>query len=656
MKCITTYFRAINDYRKNTDKQADCVKARKTVAEADRENDFIETERVKCTIDTDWVEAIEKGLVYVEKALKEERQFIRSNGEVVPIEKVKHVSKSSVEHLARHSELITRFDEDGDITPDKIYTVERLSDYSVYENRFLYMMLCYLRDFISLRYSLILEAVNTYKGKSRVKKTISSPKGEFDFTMELNELARDDEYLSTHNEAKAVLDRIDLIYKTVTVFLSYPLMQEVKKSPMLKPPITKTNVLKMNFNFKNSLALYEYISAYNGNGYTLTTVTNTIKGFKNAAADDFAELVKQASFLTYEYGLDIREYLKGEYEKEEIKRKEEKQKKLVEQIENLRRRVAETGMGMEEYMLLLEKRNRALQEDSDKLAVEKKKNEQLTAELEVKNEKIAELERTVEDLNEKIKEQEARHAAEITALNEAFAAEKAAMEAAHAEEIETLKAQHSEIITNMLAVHKEELANMRDSYESAIRDLSARHDEEVENMRRSHADEMQKTTDGYEQKLAETAAGYEKRIDGITTENRIAAEKAEAARLALEAEKSRLAIENREKQERSDALASETLVLKAKINSLKSQYGAFDGTENFLDENNFDDIEKQYAEFRKFFKETWRKAKKAIRQESKDKLKRQFLAEQTEKSAETTETKPDPQEESERNDNDETND
>ena len=102
MKCITTYFRAINDYRKNTDKQPDCVKARKTVAETDRENDFIETERVKCTIDTDWVEAIEKGLVYVEKALKEERQFIRSNGEVVPIEKVKHVSKSSVEQ--RNSE------------------------------------------------------------------------------------------------------------------------------------------------------------------------------------------------------------------------------------------------------------------------------------------------------------------------------------------------------------------------------------------------------------------------------------------------------------------------------------------------------------------------------------------------------------------------
>ena len=42
------------------------------------------------------------------KAIKMERQFIRSQGEVVDIEKVKIVSRDSVEHLARHSNMITR--------------------------------------------------------------------------------------------------------------------------------------------------------------------------------------------------------------------------------------------------------------------------------------------------------------------------------------------------------------------------------------------------------------------------------------------------------------------------------------------------------------------------------------------------------------------
>ena len=55
-------------------------------------------------------------------------------------EKVKNVSKDSVAHLARHSNLITRYEEGEDIIPDRLYTVERLSDYAVYENRFLYML------------------------------------------------------------------------------------------------------------------------------------------------------------------------------------------------------------------------------------------------------------------------------------------------------------------------------------------------------------------------------------------------------------------------------------------------------------------------------------------------------------------------------------
>ena len=43
-------------------------------------------------------------------------------------------------------------EEEGDnIVPDKLYMVEKLSDYAVYENRFLFMLLSYLRDFIQYR-------------------------------------------------------------------------------------------------------------------------------------------------------------------------------------------------------------------------------------------------------------------------------------------------------------------------------------------------------------------------------------------------------------------------------------------------------------------------------------------------------------------------
>ena len=145
------YYRGFLAYLQTLSDRSDCLRDRRALTEGDGTG-MIRVKRVLCEVDESWIRAIEEGLVHIEKAIREDRQFIYSNGEVVPIERVKHVSKDSVEHLARHAELITRVEEGGDIIPDKLYPVERLSDYAVYENRFLYMLLCYLRDFVTLRY------------------------------------------------------------------------------------------------------------------------------------------------------------------------------------------------------------------------------------------------------------------------------------------------------------------------------------------------------------------------------------------------------------------------------------------------------------------------------------------------------------------------
>ena len=93
MNQLDVYYRSLLAYRQLTVANRECSALRGAIAGADAEGDKIVVTRAFCTIEEDWVNAIESGLVHVEKALKEERQFIRSNGEVVPIEKVKHVSK-----------------------------------------------------------------------------------------------------------------------------------------------------------------------------------------------------------------------------------------------------------------------------------------------------------------------------------------------------------------------------------------------------------------------------------------------------------------------------------------------------------------------------------------------------------------------------------
>jgi hypothetical protein len=220
-------------------------------------------------------------------------------------------------------------------------------------------------------------------------------------------------YLKENNEAKDIISRIDLVLKAVLHYLSTPLMQEVSKAAKLKPPVTKTNVLKMNQNFKGALALYDYLVAYPGLGYSTEETKKRLNPFTDGVADEMSEILALASFLTYEHGLGIKDYLKKAYDEEEERRKEEQKQRLAEQIESLRRRIRESGLSAEEYMLLLEKRNRMLEADSAQLVLAKEEIESLKAEqarllgiIEEKAQKIVALEAYIEEL--KIK-----HAEEI---------------------------------------------------------------------------------------------------------------------------------------------------------------------------------------------------------------------------------------------------
>ena len=125
-------YRAFKAYRKDTI-ASELKKERKDLLNSNVEQDVCNSTKYLVNIESDWIESIEKGLEFVEKAIAEERQFIRTNGETVPIEKVKKVSKESVKDLAKHSNYITHLpeNENEDVVPDKIHIVEKLSDYAV---------------------------------------------------------------------------------------------------------------------------------------------------------------------------------------------------------------------------------------------------------------------------------------------------------------------------------------------------------------------------------------------------------------------------------------------------------------------------------------------------------------------------------------------
>ena len=377
MDQLDVYYRALLDYKNAINQNKDCLKLNNAFLSADADSDKLVVTRAYCTIDEEWVTEIEKGLVFIEKAIKEDRQFILSQGEVVPIEKVKSVSKESVQHLAKHSDLITEYEEGEDIIPDKLYTVERLNDYTVYENRFLYMLLCYLRDFVSLRYSKIIEATNKYDAVLTLNKEFMIGKEKIAYSIDIHDVRQDDEYLKLHNSAKDIIDRIMLILKTILSFLATPLMEYQAKVPMIKPPITKTNVLKMNNNFKGAVALYDYIISYDKQGYSIENQVTTISPFTTDMGEEFALAGGMLNFLMYEYGLGIKGDLKFAYDSEEERRKDALVQRAKEQVIALNKKLQRSEITPEEYIIKLEEQVKLLEKQCERMEMLRKEIDRL---------------------------------------------------------------------------------------------------------------------------------------------------------------------------------------------------------------------------------------------------------------------------------------
>ena len=377
MDQLDVYYRALLDYKNAINANKDALKLNNAFLSADADSDKLVVTRACCTIDEEWVLEIEKGLAFIEKAIKEDRQFILSQGEVVPIEKVKAVSKESVQHLAKHSDLISEYEEGEDIIPDKLYTVERLNDYTVYENRFLYMLLCYLRDFVSLRYSQIVEATNKYDAVLTLNKEFMIGKERINYSVNLHDVRQDDEFLKSHNSSKDIIDRIMLILKAILSFLATPLMEYQAKVPMIKPPITKTNVLKMNNNFKGAVALYDYIISYDKQGYEIENQVTTISPFTSDMGEEIALTSSTLTFLMYEYGLGLKSDLKFEYEREEERRKDAAVLKLREQIISLNKRLQKSEISPEEYIVKLEEQVKLLEKQCERIEALRKEVDRL---------------------------------------------------------------------------------------------------------------------------------------------------------------------------------------------------------------------------------------------------------------------------------------
>jgi hypothetical protein len=653
MNLIDYYHRGFKSYRNETLNSKACAKDRRTLRKLGLEFDKFTVKKYLCTINEDWIIEIEKGLEFVEKAVAEERQFIRVNGEVVPIEKAKKVSKYSVEHLAKHSEMITHVPEkEGDpVIPDAIYMVEKLSDYAVYENRFLYMLLCYLRDFIALRLEKIQKLRLTYICDFGFKKSNESKLRNFDFETNFHEERYDNPYPIFDELSSSLLKRIEDCQQIIVVLLNTNLMIEVSKTPMVRPPIVKTNVLKMNNNFKNALALYNYVVEYDGDGFTSEEVIKDFVPLSDLMADELVELEILTQFLTYKFGNEITDVLENAFQEEEERRRRLENERFLEQIKRLKKRVAESGMGLEEYMLALEKRNKMLEQDSQDLLIARNEILNLNKKIEELNSEIIELNRKIDDLNniieEKIKEiayLNQKYIDDMNALKKAHAEEIAELNYNHKLEIDDLNDKYAEEIRVLNENHEIEINLLKEDHENQIKELEEKQRLEIIDMRESIYKEFESRLNEYSNEISRLNGiikdkNSEKEALILDYDTRINSYEEKIKEMALKKEELIDTYEKELKQLEKkylDEIASSQKDFNEKLREMRVAKQATDDTSalinaenralrvklgmdkvslDFTSKERFDELEDEFMVFNKFFKEQWQMTKKEIRKE-----------------------------------------
>ncbi len=584
MSYLNSIYRAIKDFKEQISKDKELCALFDAVKRASRDDDKLEAERSFCIVEEDWVEKIEKELVFVAKAIEEDRQFIIQNGEVLPIEKIRKVSNASVRHLAKHSNQITREPEEGeDILPEKLYMVENLTDFAVYENRFLYMLLCYLRDFINLRLGEILEVGSTYRAKMVVKKDISIKKRRITLLTELFDEDKNDP-LSEKFSSAPVISRIESAAHLVSSLLMTPLMREVSKVPMIKPPITKTNVLRMNNNFIHAMDLYHFLTSYNKKGYRVEKIKRSIVPLTDEIIDDFTAVFALKVFLEYKHGNKLEETLRQEFEKENEQINSEKEAQILNKLALLRERAK--SCGLDEYLLQLEERNRSLEGVNSKLKETKIKLEQTENQLKERDLEKAQLEKDVEFYKKEVDDKLLRiNETELSCEEKICACEQEKNAV-----LDEYQSKVSDINSHILAGVEKERANWE---EEAKQKLSA-HEAELD--------------EKYQQKTAELEKNANESIANV--ENQRVQEKSKYDLEILEL-KSRL--ENAEKT--ISKLSEEKSWAMAQLNGLRAQNNLISDTEDYTSMERFTELEEQFEAFSKFFRSQWAKTKKRIRRE-----------------------------------------
>ncbi len=401
-------------------------------------------------IDMDWVIAIEETLPYIQKAIEEQRRFIKQAENVVRIKKAK-----------------------------KILTVEREEGFAIYENRVLLTLIHKALMFVDDKYSKMKDVPNDSYNNITMNRHLELNQQKLDFSV--NYVNENHESLAEDLDVEDIeslsdFDRIRRIRQGLNECLATPLMKEIAKEPQVKPPLTQTNLLKENPNFKKAVELWSFLDTYKKQGFELVGEEYNGKMTDENKEDVYLAMEFQHFMMSITTNSALRKMLQEKYEEENALAKEE----------------ADRPEKVKEMVL-----------EAQTEAVSKEEIEKLTAEITELKQKIAEQKQKIEEQANIIKTQEGK----IAALENE--------RESHAKQVEQMNADFAE----KTRIAEENFANRLSAKQKEFDDAQTAHNEYVTKLNTDNANKIAELNTNHSNEVAQLKSDYENRIDTINKEN-----------------------------------------------------------------------------------------------------------------------------------------
>lgn len=401
-------------------------------------------------IDMDWVIAIEETLPYIQKAIGEQRRFIKQAENVIRIKKAK-----------------------------KILTVEREEGFAIYENRVLLTLIHKALMFVDDKYSKMKDVPNDSYNNITMNRHLELNQQKLDFSV--NYVNENHESLAEDLDVEDIeslsdFDRIRRIRQRLNECLATPLMKEIAKEPQVKPPLTQTNLLKENPNFKKAVELWNFLDTYKKQGFELVGEEYNGKMTDENKEDVYLAMEFQHFMMSITTNPALRKMLQEKYEEENALAKEE----------------ADRPEKVKEMVL-----------EAQTEAVHKEEIEKLTAEITELKQKIAEQKQKIEEQANIIKTQEGK----IAALENE--------RESHAKQVEQMNADFAE----KTRIAEENFANRLSAKQKEFDDAQTAHNEYVTKLNTDNANKIAELNTNHSNEVAQLKSDYENRIDTINKEN-----------------------------------------------------------------------------------------------------------------------------------------